>query len=64
MTTPHPNLPEIGVLVIGGGVVGVATAGYLAKEGAEVGFVGGTTANAGSPSGSADHGHAGWSEKK
>ena len=53
MTTPHPNLPEIGILIIGGGVVGIATAGYLAKEGAEVavidaGYVGGTTANAGS----------------
>lgn len=50
---PHPTLPEIGVLVIGGGVVGTAAAGFLAREGAEVavidaGYIGGTTANAGS----------------
>jgi glycine/D-amino acid oxidase-like deaminating enzyme len=49
----HPVLPEVGILVVGGGVVGVATGGYLAQEGAEVavidaGYVGGTTANAGS----------------
>ena len=52
-TTPHPTLPETGVLVIGGGVVGMATAGFLAQDGAEValidaGYVGGTTVNAGS----------------
>ena len=39
--------------MIGGGVVGMATAGFLAQDGAEValidaGYVGGTTANAGS----------------
>jgi glycine/D-amino acid oxidase-like deaminating enzyme len=53
MTTAHPRVPEIGILIVGGGVVGIATAGYLAKEGAEVavidaGYVGGTAANAGS----------------
>jgi glycine/D-amino acid oxidase-like deaminating enzyme len=53
MTTAHPQVPEIGILIVGGGVVGISTAGYLAKEGAEVavvdaGYVGGTTANAGS----------------
>jgi glycine/D-amino acid oxidase-like deaminating enzyme len=52
-TTPHATLPETGILVIGGGVVGMATAGFLAQDGAEValidaGYVGGTTANAGS----------------
>jgi glycine/D-amino acid oxidase-like deaminating enzyme len=46
-------LPDIGILVIGGGIVGIVTAGYLAKEGGEVavidaGYVGGTAANAGS----------------
>jgi glycine/D-amino acid oxidase-like deaminating enzyme len=50
---PHPDIPEIGVLVIGGGIVGVATGAYLAGEGADAavidaGYVGGTTANAGS----------------
>ena len=50
---PHPALREIGVLVIGGGIVGIAAGGYLAQDGAEVavidaGHVGGTTANAGS----------------
>jgi glycine/D-amino acid oxidase-like deaminating enzyme len=49
----HPVLGEIAILVIGGGIVGIATAGYLAQDGAEVavidaGYVGGTTANAGS----------------
>ena len=49
----HPVLDETAILVIGGGVVGLATAGFLAREGAEVavidaGYVGGTTANAGS----------------
>jgi glycine/D-amino acid oxidase-like deaminating enzyme len=50
---PHRSLPKIGILVIGGGVVGIATGGYLAMDGADVavvdaGYVGGTTANAGS----------------
>jgi glycine/D-amino acid oxidase-like deaminating enzyme len=50
---PHPWLPEIGILVIGGGIVGIATGGFLARDGADVavvdaGYVGGTTANAGS----------------
>ena len=50
---PHPDLPQIAILVIGGGIVGTATGAYLAKEGAEVavidaGYAGGTTANAGS----------------
>jgi glycine/D-amino acid oxidase-like deaminating enzyme len=49
----HPALRETAVLVIGGGIVGLATAGYLAQDGADVavidaGYVGGTTANAGS----------------
>jgi glycine/D-amino acid oxidase-like deaminating enzyme len=52
-TGRHPIAPTIGILVVGGGVVGVATAGYIALEGADVavvdaGYVGGTTANAGS----------------
>ena len=52
-TGPHPVLRQIDILIIGGGVVGIATGGYLAQEGAEVavidaGYVGGTTANAGS----------------
>jgi glycine/D-amino acid oxidase-like deaminating enzyme len=52
-SAPHPVLPEIAILVIGAGIVGMATGGYLAREGAEVaiidaGYVGGTTANAGS----------------
>lgn len=49
----HPAVPDIGILVVGGGVVGTALGGFLAAEGAEVavvdaGYVGGTTANAGS----------------
>jgi glycine/D-amino acid oxidase-like deaminating enzyme len=49
----HPLIPDIGILIVGGGVVGIATAGYLASAGADVvvidaGYVGGTTANAGS----------------
>ena len=52
-TGPHPVLRQIDILIIGGGVVGIATGGYLGQEGAEVavidaGYVGGTTANAGS----------------
>lgn len=52
-----PALPapprEIGTLVIGGGVLGLCTAGFLAREGADVavvddGRIGGSTANAGS----------------
>ena len=53
MMASHQGLPKIGILVIGGGIVGIATAGYLAQDGAEVavidaGYVGGTTVNAGS----------------
>src|SRR4029450_6311408 len=49
----HPALPAVGTLVIGGGIVGLTLAGFLAAEGVEVaviddGRVGGTTANAGS----------------
>ena len=49
----HPAVPAIGTLVIGGGIVGLTLAGFLAAEGVEVaviddGRVGGTTANAGS----------------
>ena len=53
MSAPHATLPEIGVLVIGGGIVGTALGGFLAAEGTDVavidaGYAGGTTANAGS----------------
>jgi glycine/D-amino acid oxidase-like deaminating enzyme len=49
----HPELPEIATLVVGGGILGLCVAGFLAAEGAEVavidaGRIGGTTANAGS----------------
>jgi glycine/D-amino acid oxidase-like deaminating enzyme len=52
-TGTHPTLPEIGILIVGGGAVGTALSGFLAAEGADVavidaGYVGGTTANAGS----------------
>jgi glycine/D-amino acid oxidase-like deaminating enzyme len=52
-STPHPILPEIAILVIGAGIVGMATGGFLARHGAEVaiidaGYAGGTSANAGS----------------
>jgi glycine/D-amino acid oxidase-like deaminating enzyme len=45
--------PDIGTLVIGGGVLGLCVAGFLAAEGADVavlddGRIGGSTANAGS----------------
>lgn len=50
---PHPDMPAIGTLIIGGGVVGSCLAGFLAGEGADVavidsGWAGGSTANAGS----------------
>lgn len=49
----HPEVPEVGILVVGGGIAGQTTSGYLAKDGADVavidaGYAGGTTANAGS----------------
>ncbi len=49
----HPDVPTIGTLIIGGGIVGSCLAGFLAGEGADVavvdsGWAGGTTANAGS----------------
>jgi glycine/D-amino acid oxidase-like deaminating enzyme len=53
MTLLSHRLSEIAIAVIGGGIVGSSLAGFLAAEGAEVvvidaGYVGGTTANAGS----------------
>src|SRR6185503_3259930 len=53
MTSLSHELSEIGIAVIGGGIVGSSLGGFLAAEGAEVvvidaGYVGGTTANAGS----------------
>jgi glycine/D-amino acid oxidase-like deaminating enzyme len=49
----HPQVPEIGTLVVGGGILGLCLAGFLAEEGADVaviddGRIGGTNANAGS----------------
>ena len=51
--TAHPELPEIGTAIIGGGIVGTCLAAFLAKDGmdaaiVDAGRIGGTTANAGS----------------
>src|SRR5215207_8179608 len=51
--TPHPELPEIGTAIVGGGIVGMCLAAFLAKDGTDAaivdaGRIGGTTANAGS----------------
>ena len=54
IVSPGADLPrEIGTLVIGGGILGLCVAGFLAAEGADValvddGRIGGSTANAGS----------------
>jgi glycine/D-amino acid oxidase-like deaminating enzyme len=53
MDSFHAKIPEIGTLVVGGGIVGTALGGFLAKEGLDVavvdaGSVGGSTTNAGS----------------
>jgi glycine/D-amino acid oxidase-like deaminating enzyme len=49
----HPDVPEVGTVVIGGGIVGRCLSWFLAMEGMEVaclddGWLGGSTANAGS----------------
>jgi glycine/D-amino acid oxidase-like deaminating enzyme len=51
--TAHPALRDIGTLVIGGGVVGLCVAAFLAEDGCDVaviddGRTGGSIANAGS----------------
>jgi glycine/D-amino acid oxidase-like deaminating enzyme len=51
--TAHPDIPQIGTVVIGGGIVGLCLSWFLAMERVEVaclddGRLGGSTANAGS----------------
>ena len=53
MNAPHPQLREIGTIVVGGGIVGLFLSGFLALEGLDVALIddgtgGGSTANAGS----------------
>ncbi|MED5395344.1 MAG: FAD-binding oxidoreductase [Pseudomonadota bacterium] len=50
---PHPQIAEIGTIVIGGGIVGLTTALFLAEEGVDVAVVdndtlSGSSSNAGS----------------